>query len=110
MRFAGLGLALLLFPDGAWAADTDFDVTCVNSGTRYRVAIVREVPDRELPCSVQTFEHPIGLYWMNWRVIWRAENQDGFCEAKALEWVDTRRGYGWKCEQTDIWNGRRLRR
>lgn len=101
-----VGLALVAFCSVAVADDEVFDFTCVDSGTRWRVAIFREVKGQELPCSVQAFKHPLGRYSMNWEVIWRVENQEGFCEAQVLKSIEDFRDDGWKCRQTDVWNGR----
>ena len=34
-------------------------------------------------------------------VLWRALNQEGFCEAKTQEFVAQLQGWGWACNATD---------
>lgn len=99
-------LTTLLISSMAWAADEAHDYTCTDSGTRYRIAIFREVPGQELPCSVQTYEHPLGRYSMNWEVPWIVKNQPGFCESKVAEVIEKRRADGWRCMLTKKWSGR----
>lgn len=102
-------LAALTISTSIGASDNDLDYTCVDSGTRYRIALVRKVPGQALPCSVQAFEHPLGRYSINWRVLWTAANQEGFCEAKIRELVERRRRDGWKCVLSEGWRGWSLR-
>ena len=80
--------------------------TCINNGTLVRLAVSREVQGQNLPCTVERLEHPLGLYHLKWRILWRAENQASFCFDKLLENVDNLRAAGWKCMSTKAWQGR----
>lgn len=80
--------------------------TCINNGTLVRLAIVREVPGQDLPCTVERIEHPLGLYNMKWQVLWRAENNASICAIKLLELVERRKSESWKCMSTEAWRRR----
>jgi len=104
-----LAVTALMASTTAWGAD-EASYTCINNGTLVRLAVSREVPGQDLPCTVERLEHPLGLYNMNRRILWRAENQASFCLDKLLENVDGLSTAGWRCMSTKAWQGREYRR
>lgn len=85
------GLCLLL---GATAVFAD-DYRCVQGELVRRIQIVYE-PGMAVPCEVHYYkdtESP-GAH----EVLWTAQNQSGYCEARTEELVAKLRSYGWTCD------------
>ena len=64
-----------------------------------RVEVVYTTPGNEVPCEVhyhKDVEAP-GEH----QVLWRAENEIGYCETKASQFVDKLTGWGWSCSAAD---------
>ena len=99
-----LAVTALMVSTTAWGAD-EASYTCINNGTLVRMAVSREVPGQDLPCTVERLEHPLGLYHMKWRILWRAENEASFCAIKLLELVERLKSESWKCLSTEAWRG-----
>ena len=99
LSMAGILLSALAFSDN----DEPFDVTCTDSGTRVRIAVILEAPDQTVPCRVDQITHPLGRYNMDWQTLWRAEHDPTFCPKKALEAVESKRAQGWRCMDTRDW-------
>ena len=101
----GIVLAVLTISATA-SGDDEASFTCTNNGTLVRFAVGHEVPEQELPCTVERLEHPLGRYHMKWEILWRAENNASFCAKKMLELVEGLKSEGWKCLSTEAWRGR----
>ena len=70
---------------------------CTYGELERRVEILTE-PGVSVPCEVHYFkdtEAPGAL-----EVPWNAQNQAGYCEARAEELVTSLRGWGWSCAVT----------
>ena len=82
---------LLLAAPLALAAD---QYRCSNADLVRRVEVVYETGG-VLPCEVHYYkdtEAPGSR-----EVLWRAQNEAGYCEARAGEFVERLRGFGWEC-------------
>jgi hypothetical protein len=69
---------------------------CTHASLTRRVEIVYE--SGQLPCQVRYYkgtETPGAS-----QVLWSAQNEVGYCEARAREFVEQLRGWGWDCEVT----------
>ena len=79
------------------AAQDGQNYRCTNGDTVRRVEIVY-TSGAAVPCEVHYYkdtEAPGAL-----EVPWNAQNQAGYCEARAEELVSSLRGWGWSCAAT----------
>lgn len=65
---------------------------CSLENTERLIQIVYLVPDQEVPCEVHY--HKDGEQ----KLLWRADNQAGFCERKAENLADQQQEWGFSCE------------
>ena len=84
----------------AWAQDSlrlGDRFMCMNGSTERRVEVHYFELNDETPCEVRYYkdtEEP-GIE----QVLWRAENQAGYCENKTAAFVDQLSVWGWDCRQ-----------
>ena len=86
-------VALLIISPLAASQDATGYQCALDEVTR-RVEIYYETGST-VPCEVQYFkdtEMPGER-----EVLWRAQNEEGYCEARAAEFVEKLRGMGWTC-------------
>jgi hypothetical protein len=76
-------------------AAQDYGYRCMN-GTRERVIAVEYPENTPLPCQVTYTKQE------SFQVLWSAENSQGYCEARAEDFVEQQRDWGWQCEQVSI--------
>ena len=84
-------LVALTLPASALAAD---NYRCTNGDMVRRVEIVYE-PGRAVPCEVQYYkdtEAPGAP-----QVLWRAQNESGYCESKTEAFIEQLESQGWSC-------------
>ena len=67
--------------------------TCTMDNLTRVVSIVYSTPGQDTPCEV-LYEKPTEGQSMT---LWRAENQAGYCEARASEFVAKLGTLGWQC-------------
>ncbi len=101
-RSAVLAFALTIFSAGtatAQAPEPEVDKDLVKHGylcslgdTERLIQIVYLVPGQEVPCEVHY--HKDGEQ----KLLWRADNQVGFCERKADYLADQQQEWGFSCE------------
>lgn len=89
-RYLGFCTALLL---PAAAVATDYQ--CAYGDKQRRIEIVYE-PGRAVPCEVHYYKDTEAPGERE--VLWRAQNEAGYCEARTEELVARLRGHGWECE------------
>lgn len=68
--------------------------SCMNGGLERRVVVIYET-GVTVPCEVHYFKDVEAPG--NSQVLWRALNEEGYCEAKASEFVARLEGWGWAC-------------
>jgi len=73
------------------SAMADETHVCLYEGAERKISVVYDIPGQAVPCSV-TYEKGAGI-----ETLWQAENEAGYCEAKAAEFVEKQRGWGWDC-------------
>ncbi len=86
------GLCSLMLLPVAVVAD---DVSCQFGDKTRRVEVHYSVPDQPVPCEVRYYkdtESPGEV-----QVLWNAQNEPDYCEARAGEFVATLSGWGWSC-------------
>ena len=80
-------------------------VTCTMASLERTVELRYETPGDSVPCEVRYAKPTEGI---GEQVLWRAEREAGYCEARFAEFVDKLRGFGWSCsaattEAADDW-------
>ena len=89
LSLAVAGLAVL-----GWQGALAKSVTC-NMASLERTVELRYVnPGEAVPCEVRYAKPTEG--WGE-QVLWRAEHEAGYCEARFDEFVDKLEGFGWSC-------------
>ena len=69
-------------------------VTCTMASLERTVELRYETPGDAVPCEVRYAKPTEGV---GEQVLWRAEREAGYCEARFAEFVDKLRGFGWSC-------------
>ena len=69
----------------------DETYVCLYGGNERIIHVSYPVPDSKVPCDV-VYEKDNGQ-----QVLWSAQNEEGYCEAKAIDFVEKQRGWGWDC-------------
>lgn len=69
-------------------------VECTMGSLERAVELAYDVPGQAVPCEVRYAKPTEGF---GWEVLWRAERESGYCEARFDEFVDKLRGLGWSC-------------
>lgn len=72
-------------------------VTCTMASLERTVELRYETPGDAVPCEVRYAKPTEGI---DEQVLWRAEREAGYCEARFGEFVDKLRGFGWSCNET----------
>ncbi|MDE0660271.1 MAG: hypothetical protein OXI79_11545 [Gammaproteobacteria bacterium] len=80
-------------------------VTCTMASLERTVELRYEILRDAVPCEVRYAKPTEGI---GEQVLWRAEREAGYCEARFGEFVDKLRGFGWSCGEatadvTDDW-------
>lgn len=69
-------------------------VTCTMASLERTVELRYETPGEAVPCEVRYAKPTEGV---GEHVLWRAEREAGYCEARFGEFVDKLRDFGWSC-------------
>ena len=84
-------LALLLFSTTALAIDNKSYIC--TSGQDQRIIEIQYNGDADTPCEVVYTKDGVST------TLWQATNQSGYCEQKALDFVDRQSSWGWQCNE-----------
>jgi hypothetical protein len=76
-------------------AQSESDVRCTMSDEVRRVLTMHET-DAPVPCTVR-YRKETEAPGAPAEVLWSAENEAGFCEARAAEFVERLESWGWRC-------------
>lgn len=68
-------------------------VTCEQGGLLRRVEVVYASPGQSVPCEVIYDKSGEGSI----ETVWRANNEAGYCEARAMELIEKLSAMGWSC-------------
>jgi ABC-type Na+ efflux pump permease subunit len=71
---------------------------CINGDSERHIRVLYTYTGQKVPCEV-VYEKASGS-----QSLWDAQNEEGYCEAKALELVEKQRGWGWDCAAMDQTN------
>ncbi|MDX8387860.1 MAG: hypothetical protein R8M46_04905 [Ghiorsea sp.] len=66
---------------------------CKHGNQERVISVVYASPDAVVPCNV-TYDKGVGAV-----SLWQAENLVGYCEEKAMAFVEKQRGWGWDCNK-----------
>jgi len=69
---------------------------CLSGSAERKISIVYDTPGQDVPCAV-TYEKGDGI-----QTLWSAENEAGYCEVKAAEFVERQREWGWDCARLGL--------
>jgi len=69
-------------------ADTTY--VCTQGGMERKIEVV-SLGAGKVPCEVRYTKNGTT------EVLWNAQAEEGYCEAKAAEFVEKQRGWGWDC-------------
>ncbi|WP_020210462.1 hypothetical protein [Gilvimarinus chinensis] len=86
-----LWIALTLAANAS--ADHNYQYACQLDGETRVIEVAYLLPDQAVPCEVR--------YQKNGEqaeVLWRADNQEGFCEGKAKQMVKEHGQWGFECD------------
>lgn len=95
-------LCLLVLPATA-ADDLAGTWTCHNGGITRQVTVFYPAAPARLPCKV-FYSKPMENAMP--RALWNSNNEDGYCERKAEEFVGRLRSMGWQCAPDPLAPGR----
>ena len=84
-------LCATLVPASTLAAD---NYRCTNGSLERRVEIFYE-PGRAVPCEVHYYKDTEAPGER--QVLWRAQNESGYCESKTAAFVEQLESQGWDC-------------
>lgn len=73
-------------------ADTNHGHVCHRDDAQRLIQVVYLVPGQAVPCEVHYEKDG------EREVLWRANNQEGFCEEQARTFVNQQQEWGWQCE------------
>lgn len=68
---------------------------CLNGSIERRIEVIYET-GLLVPCEVHYFKESDADGAS--QVLWRAQNEEGYCEARAAEFAEKLRGWGWQCD------------
>jgi hypothetical protein len=72
---------------------------CLFDNSERLIKVSYTYADSKVPCEV-VYEKNTGS-----QVLWNAQSEEGYCEARAAEFVEKQRGWGWDCalmEPTEV--------
>ena len=81
---------LLVFSVSLSSANT----TCKKATSFREIDIIYSNPGYKVPCEV-TYQKSESS---EIKILWRAENQPGYCEQQAKDFIEKFEGLGWICE------------
>ncbi len=88
-----IALVFAALPSALFAQDSD-TYQCSLDELNRRVEVLSE-PGVTVPCEVHYFKDTEAPGEV--QVLWRAANEEGYCESQAAEFVEKLRGIGWTC-------------
>ena len=83
--------SLLLISPACLAAD-NIRYVCQN-GDQQRIIDVIYIGEQAVPCEVRYQRNGLS------DVLWQANNEIGYCEQQAQDFVDKQQTWGWQCQQ-----------
>ncbi|GLQ30814.1 hypothetical protein [Litoribrevibacter albus] len=88
LRTLAMGSLIALSAGTAIAGDS---YVCVNGDAERKISVVYTQPGFTVPCEV-VYEKASGM-----QTLWRAENEEGYCEEKAKAFAEKQASWGFEC-------------
>ncbi|MCP8898882.1 hypothetical protein [Gilvimarinus xylanilyticus] len=73
-------------------AENNYQYVCQLDGEQRLIEVAYLLPDQAVPCEVRYRKNDEEL-----QVLWRADNQEGYCESKANQLMKEQREWGFEC-------------
>lgn len=83
-----LFLTLSVLSFHAFAGDK---YVCTHANMERFIEVIYASPDSKVPCKVK-YTKPDEV-----KILWRANNEMGYCESKAEEFAKKQESFGWSC-------------
>ena len=96
MKIRHISAALLIAVPTIATAQDGPSYVCNNADLQRRVQVIYE-PGVTVPCEVHYYKDTEAPGES--QVLWRALNEEGYCEAKAAEFASKLEGWGWDCNE-----------
>lgn len=74
-------------------ADANYHYVCTQAPDVRLVEVAYLVPEQKVPCEVRYQKEDDQS-----RILWRADNQEGFCELQAQNFIEKQREWGFECK------------
>ncbi|WP_052481136.1 hypothetical protein [Gilvimarinus agarilyticus] len=74
----------------------NYTYVCELDNSRRLIEVVYLLPDQKVPCEVRYQKDEETA-----EVLWRADNQEGFCESNAQSLIKQQRDWGFTCDSND---------
>lgn len=92
---AWLAGALIAAAPAIAMAQSESEVRC-SMGDEVRRVVTMHETDAPVPCSVR-YRKETEAPGAPAEVLWSAQNEAGYCEARAAEFVERLKSWGWQC-------------
>lgn len=86
-----LSMLLVLTAFGAYATE-DIVYNCTKDGATRIIGVDYQSDTAKVPCQV-TYQKGNGEI----KTLWRAQHKEGYCEEKAVVFVQKQSNWGWQC-------------
>ena len=96
MKIRSLSVAIATVVPALAMAQDGPSYVCNNGDLERRVQVVYET-GVTVPCEVHYFKETESAGEP--QVLWRALNEEGYCEARAAEFTSKLEGWGWDCDE-----------
>ncbi len=88
-----LFILLLLFISLGAQADTNYHYTCTQGNSVRLIEVAYLVPKQKVPCEVRYQKENAQS-----TILWRADNQESFCESKTQRLIEKQKEWGFDCK------------
>ena len=95
LRLFKATITLTILVSGAVLAAEDTAYECRQGELVREVEVQYVTPGQAVPCRVEYRKAQEGA---GPQILWRAENEEGYCEFKAKEFVAKLESWGWSCK------------
>ena len=90
-----LALAMAVSFSGSALAGDGYTYECAHGRDIRRIDVVYLQRESLVPCEVNYTKDGVQ------ESLWNASYSEGYCEARAREFVEKQRGWGWDCQLTE---------
>lgn len=80
----------------ALADQRNFHYTCTLKDIERQIQVHYLVPEQEVPCEIRYQRED------RTELLWRANNQEGFCESEAADFAEKHIKWGWQCNGNNL--------